>query len=84
MDLSDVSWRKSSYSTSNGGNCVEVGIASRISSTSGINRVEDGRHVADVVAVRDSKEPDGPVLAFSPAAWQSFTSQLKTGELDLG
>jgi Domain of unknown function (DUF397) len=32
-----------------------------------------------VVAARDSKDPDGPKLAFAPAAWQSFTGQIKDG-----
>lgn len=26
------------------------------------------------VAVRDSKDPDGPVLLFSPAAWAAFSA----------
>jgi hypothetical protein len=30
--------------------------------------VADGQ----LVAVRDSKDPSGPVLAFSPAAWRAF------------
>jgi len=29
------------------------------------------------VAVRDSKQPDGPWLAFTPAAWREFTRRLK-------
>ena len=29
------------------------------------------------VAVRDSKDQDGPQLAFAPATWQAFTNQLK-------
>jgi Domain of unknown function (DUF397) len=29
-----------------------------------------------VVAVRDSKDPDGPVLAFPPRAWEAFTGRL--------
>lgn len=28
------------------------------------------------VAVRDSKEPDGPTLAFSPRAWSLFMTRL--------
>jgi len=31
-----------------------------------------------IVAVRDSKNPDGPKLAFPPATWGAFTSQIKT------
>ena len=41
--------------------------------------VEVARNLPDVVAVRDSKNPDGPKLVFAPAAWQAFTSQVKAG-----
>ncbi|GAB2742976.1 DUF397 domain-containing protein [Streptomyces bullii] len=30
------------------------------------------------VPVRDSKNPHGPALLFSPAGWSSFVSALKT------
>jgi hypothetical protein len=30
-----------------------------------------------VVAVRDSKNPDGPVLSFSPNEWLRFISRLR-------
>ena len=82
-----VGWRKSSYSGSNGGNCVEVGVGWRKSSYSGSNGggcVEVARHVPAVVAVRDSKDPDGPVLAFSREEWQAFTVRLKSGDLSPG
>jgi hypothetical protein len=29
-------------------------------------------NLADTVAVRDSKHPDGPVLTFTLAGWQAF------------
>lgn len=29
------------------------------------------------VAVRDSKDPDGPVLTFRPATWRAFTTAIK-------
>jgi hypothetical protein len=29
-----------------------------------------------LVAVRDSKSPDGPGLAFTPKAWQQFIGRL--------
>ena len=35
------------------------------------------------VAVRDSKDPDGPRLAFSPEDWASFTASVKAGRFDL-
>ncbi|MFG2908468.1 DUF397 domain-containing protein [Kitasatospora sp. NPDC048286] len=31
--------------------------------------------------VRDSKDPDGPTLDFSPSAWQAFVTAVRTGEL---
>ena len=37
-----------------------------------------------VVAVRDSKDPDGPKLAFPAGQWVAFTRRIKVGELDLG
>lgn len=37
---------------------------------------------ARTVAVRDSKDPDGPILAFGPQAWTVFTARLKAGTAD--
>jgi hypothetical protein len=39
--------------------------------------VEVARNLPGVVAVRDSKIPDGPKLLISPADWQNFLSKLK-------
>jgi hypothetical protein len=39
--------------------------------------------LAAAVAVRDSKDPDGPKLVFGPSAWQAFATQVKSGTLDL-
>jgi hypothetical protein len=36
--------------------------------------------VADLpgtIAVRDSKDPDGPALLFTPAEWAAFTARVK-------
>lgn len=35
------------------------------------------------VAVRDSKNPDGPVLIFTPDEWDAFVGGAKDGEFDL-
>lgn len=35
--------------------------------------------VPGAVLVRDSKDPDGPRLAFGPRAWQEFAARVKTG-----
>ena len=66
MDISQMTWRKASYSTSNGGGCVEVASIQ-----------------AATVAVRDSKDPDGPALAFASPGWQAFTCRIKDGTLYL-
>ncbi|WP_191892515.1 DUF397 domain-containing protein, partial [Streptomyces griseoaurantiacus] len=39
--------------------------------------------VEDVAAVRDSKNPAGPALVFTPAAFTAFVNTVKTGRLDL-
>jgi hypothetical protein len=31
--------------------------------------------------VRDSKDPDGPSLLVSPAAWADLTARIKSGRL---
>jgi hypothetical protein len=36
-----------------------------------------------VVGVRDSKDPDGPALIFTPDEWRIFTAGIRGGEFDL-
>ncbi|MFU8850131.1 DUF397 domain-containing protein [Micromonospora sp. SL1-18] len=36
--------------------------------------VEVADNLPGVVAVRDSKDPTGPVLAFGPEAWRAFVA----------
>jgi hypothetical protein len=83
-----TAWRKSTYTSSNGGNCVEVAPGWRKSSHGSNNGgacIEVAAHdgPARVVAVRDSKDPDGPKLAFAPAHWRSFMHKIKAGALAL-
>jgi Domain of unknown function (DUF397) len=33
--------------------------------------------------LRDSKDPQGPKLAFTPDEWEAFTRRVKAGGLDL-
>ena len=64
MDLSSAPWRKSSYSGSNGGDCIEAATG----------------FLADVVPVRDSKDPQGPALLLTTAAFASFVAAVKSGD----
>jgi len=50
------------------------------STSNGGDCVEVARNLPGIVAVRDSKNPDGPALVLSPADWQSFTARIKAGQ----
>lgn len=41
------------------------------------------RLVAGAVAVRDSKDPAGPVLVFTPDEWAAFLLSVRDGDFDL-
>ncbi|CAM5363506.1 hypothetical protein SALBM217S_02101 [Streptomyces griseoloalbus] len=60
--LSDVRWLRSSYSAG-ANNCVETA------------RPAVGPS-AGLLAVRDSKAPEGPALLFSPDAWARFVTAV--------
>ena len=52
----------------------------RTSSYSGGNGgtcVEVAGNLPGVIAVRDSKDPDGPVLRFSRADWSAFVAGIR-------
>jgi len=59
--MTEPKWRKSSRSSGNQGNCVEV-----------------ADNLPGRVLVRDSKDPHGPILTFSPKAWATFTANVPT------
>ena len=44
------------------------------------NCVEVAVNLPGVVAVRDSKDPYGPALTFTPADWHAFTARLRRGD----
>lgn len=48
-------------------------------SGSGDQCVEVAALASGTRAVRDSKDPNGPVLLFANAEWQGFVHQIKTG-----
>jgi len=39
--------------------------------------------VGGAIAVRDSKDPSGGVLVFTPGEWDAFVDGAKDGEFDL-
>ncbi|MEU1851196.1 DUF397 domain-containing protein [Streptomyces sp. NPDC019990] len=62
VELHGVRWLRSSYSTG-ANNCVETGRPNT-------------PHEAGLLAVRDSKDPAGPALLFSPESWAEFTAAV--------
>ncbi|MBG0828531.1 DUF397 domain-containing protein [Planomonospora sp. ID67723] len=57
-------------------------VKSSLSSTNN-ECVEVARPDRGPVLVRDSKDPDGPKLAFTQAEWRAFVAGVKGGELDV-
>ena len=56
---------------------------SSFSGGNGGNCVEVASNLPGIIAVRDSKDPDGPALTFAPEAWDTFTTAIRHGEFDL-
>ncbi|WP_327691169.1 DUF397 domain-containing protein [Streptomyces sp. NBC_00461] len=93
IDLTAVTWRKSSYSNSDGGECVEVSddfLAAAAWRKSSYSNSDGGAclEVADnlsapcaLVPVRDSKNPHGPALVLSATAWGAFVAAVRRDEL---
>jgi hypothetical protein len=71
-----MEWRKSTYSGSNGGDCIEVGWRkSSFSGSNGGQCVEVGKD--SVILVRDTTDRDGGTLAFSATTWQDFLTRVR-------
>lgn len=57
----------------------------RTSSLSGDNGqcVQVATNLPDIVAVRDSKNPQGPALVFTHAEWKAFLGGAEAGEFNI-
>ncbi|WP_097983272.1 DUF397 domain-containing protein [Streptomyces sp. f150] len=80
MSTAALNWFKSSYSGSEGGQCLEVAYDWRKSSYSGDEGgacVEIAAHPA-AVHVRDSKDIEGPTFTVAPSAWSAFAAYAAT------
>ncbi|MFJ2603768.1 DUF397 domain-containing protein [Streptomyces sp. NPDC087425] len=83
-------WFKSSYSTPEGGGCVEVAdlnpegswFKSSYNSPEGGNCVEIA-HLNPQVGVRDSKKTSGPALAVRASAWSAFVGLARSESVEL-
>ncbi|MFF3642826.1 DUF397 domain-containing protein [Streptomyces sp. NPDC002564] len=78
--LTGITWRKSSYSGSSGGECIECaplhGTTWQKSSHSGSNGGDCLEYAQAqcnaAVLIRDSKRPEGPTLTVDAAAFTAF------------
>ncbi len=52
------------------------------SSHSSANGCVEIAQVGGHIAVRDSKDREGPALVFTPVEWQAFLQGVKGGEFD--
>ncbi len=77
MDFSRVTWRKSSLSGNGGADCVEVAVVPGDPALAGHKPDAD-----ELYLVRDSKDPDGPKLAFTRSEWDAFVKGVKADEFD--
>ncbi|WP_416983283.1 DUF397 domain-containing protein [Streptomyces sp. T028] len=81
MSAEALQWFKSTYSSDQGGQCLEVAFEWRKSSYSG----SEGGACLEValtpsaIHIRDSKHTphSGPTLRLSPTTWTDFTAALK-------
>ena len=85
LDLTHTQWRKSSYSSANGA-CVEVAHVPaqwrKSSRSSGDGACVEIAHLPEAIAVRDSRDPSGPKLVFTPAGWYDFVSGVRKGRFE--
>jgi len=56
---------------------------SSYSGGNGGNCVEVAASQPGIIAVRDSKDPEGPALSFTPQQWRSFIAEARDGEFNL-
>ncbi len=61
-------WRKSSYSSDQGGECIEI---AETLCTTPLNS-------PTTLSIRDSKTPAGPILTLAPAAFTTFVNWTAT------
>lgn len=69
-------WRESSHCGSRS-ECVEVTVT--FDTSAAPHKAGSGK----LYLMRNSKDPDGPVLAFTEAEWEAFVLGVKDGEFDL-
>ncbi|MFJ2112042.1 MULTISPECIES: DUF397 domain-containing protein [unclassified Streptomyces] len=73
-------WFKSSYTGSDGGNCVEVAWYKSSYSGSGGGDCVEVAVAPTAIHIRDSKRTQGPVLQFPATGWTDFVAFAQATE----
>ncbi len=61
---------------------LDLAEADWLSSSQGVGDVQIA-FVEGYIAMRDGRQPEGPVLVFTPAEWRAFVLGARDGEFDL-
>ncbi|MCA2224416.1 DUF397 domain-containing protein [Nonomuraea sp. NEAU-L178] len=78
---SRTTWRKSSFSNGTGGDCVEVALVDGTKNDPPLGTAHKAG-MRPLIALRDSKDPDGPKLYFTRSEFAAFRRGLMAGEFD--
>ncbi|MFF8937430.1 DUF397 domain-containing protein [Streptomyces paradoxus] len=77
-------WRKSSYSGDQGGECIECAPIGALAWRKSAHSGDQGGSCVEVaeapatIAIRDSKNPAGPILTLDPASFTTFINWTST------
>ncbi|MFF6977207.1 DUF397 domain-containing protein [Streptomyces sp. NPDC008343] len=82
-----VQWRKSSYSSDQGGECVECATTGSLTWSKSTHSGDEGGQCIEIaatphatIAIRDSKNPAGPIVTLDPAAFNAFLGWARAAE----
>lgn len=76
-------YRSTMSSKCAGGDCLQVAFHKSSASSDSVNCVEVAGCTCNEFRVRDSKDPEGPVLVFTRDEWKAFVLGVKAGEFDV-
>ncbi|MER7683659.1 DUF397 domain-containing protein [Streptomyces sp. NPDC097610] len=66
MNTTELAWFKSSYSTNEGGACLEIATPTTTPTTT-----------PSTIHIRDSKNLTGPTLTITPTSWTAFLRTVR-------